>query len=88
MKSMPCEGSRHGMCQPKLEICDCTCHQVKPILKIVGQDGNAFNLLGLAQRAAVKAGWSIEKWNSVRDEAVTGDYDHLLATLMNHFDVQ
>jgi hypothetical protein len=59
----------------------------KPYLKLVGTDGNAFALLGQEQRAARKANWTTEKWNEVRDEAMGGDYDHLLQTLMEHFDI-
>lgn len=59
----------------------------KPQLKLVGQDGNAFMILGLARRAAVKAGWPQEKIDKVMNEAKAGDYDHLLQTIMRHFDV-
>lgn len=27
MKTMPCEGGRHGMCQTSIEVCDCRCHE-------------------------------------------------------------
>ena len=30
----------------------------KPTVKLIGTDGNAFSILGLAIRAAKKAGWS------------------------------
>jgi hypothetical protein len=59
----------------------------KPQVKLIGADGNAYNLLGLARRAATKAGWSTEQWNAVCEEAKSGDYDHLLRTLMKHFEV-
>lgn len=59
----------------------------KPPLKLLGTDGNAFAVLGLAAHAAKKAGWSKAQWAKVRAEATKGDYDHLLQTLMTHFDV-
>jgi hypothetical protein len=59
----------------------------KPRLKLTGQDGNAFALLGLARRAARKAGWTTERWTEVQKAAMGGDYDHLLGVLMEHFDV-
>lgn len=59
----------------------------KPKLKLVGMDGNAFMVLGLAQRAAEKAKWSKDKWQTVRDEMVNGDYNHLLAVVMENFEV-
>lgn len=59
----------------------------RPVLKIVGEDGNAFNLLALAHRAAKKAGWSKERWEQVQTEATSGNYDTLLAVLMDYFEV-
>ena len=59
----------------------------RPILELVGQDGNAFNVLGLARRAARNAGWTKEKIDAFLNEAMSGDYNHLLATCMEHFDV-
>ena len=60
----------------------------KPRLKLTGANGNSYNLLGLAHRAAVKAKWPYEQWVMVRTEAMSGNYDHLLQTLMEHFDVR
>ena len=59
----------------------------KPRLRLSGEDGNAFMVLGLAHRAAKKAGWPDERWQAVRKDAMAGDYDHLLATITGHFDV-
>ena len=59
----------------------------KPKLRLSGMDGNAFMLLGLAQRAARKADWSKDKIEAMMAEATKGNYDHLLQTLMKHFDV-
>lgn len=59
----------------------------KPALQLVGQDGNAFVIMGLAQSAARKAGWTKEQIQEYLDEAKSGDYDHLLQTTMKYFDV-
>lgn len=59
----------------------------KPVLHLVGTDGNAFAILGKALRAARAAGWSPERLVAFREQATAGDYDHLLATVMAHFDV-
>jgi hypothetical protein len=59
----------------------------KPTLKLTGGDGNAFALLAAARKAARKAGWTAERTDAVLAEAKRGDYDHLLSTLMEHFDV-
>lgn len=58
-----------------------------PRLRLSGENGNAFMVLGLAHRAAKKAGWPDERWQAVRKDAMAGDYDHLLATIAEHFDV-
>jgi hypothetical protein len=60
----------------------------KPRLNIVGGDGNAFFILGKALVAAKKAGWSQEKIQEFSDKARAGDYDNLLTTCMDYFDVE
>ena len=60
----------------------------KPRVKLIGADGNAFVILGLCLRAARNAGWSQERINAVREEMTSGDYNHLLQTAMEHFDVR
>jgi hypothetical protein len=60
----------------------------QPILKIIGEDGNAFAILGKAQRVARQAGWTQEKIDQMMNEARSGDYDHLLQTMMEYFDVR
>ena len=59
----------------------------KPELRLVGEDGNAFAILGAAQRAARKAGWPKEMVEEMMNKAKSGDYDHLLQTMMEYFDV-
>ena len=59
----------------------------KPAVKLIGADGNAFAVIGACQKAASKAGWSQDQIKSVMDEMMAGDYNHLLATAMEHFDV-
>ena len=56
----------------------------KPKLKLVGQDGNAFSILGRAQRVARKNNLD---WPVIQKEATSGDYDNLLRTMMKHFDI-
>ena len=60
---------------------------VKPKLKLTGQDGNAFVILGLARAAAKRAGWTKEQIDQFTKKTMLGDYDHLLATVMEYFDV-
>jgi hypothetical protein len=61
--------------------------EAKPELVLVGEDGNAFAILGAAQKAARRAGWPQEKITAMLDEAKSGDYDHLLQTMMEYFEV-
>ena len=51
-------------------------------LKLVGLDGNAFALMGAFQQQACKEKWTPDEIRMVLDECSSGDYDHLLATLM------
>ena len=47
-------------------------------VKLVGEDGNAFAILGRVAQALRKAGHG-EYVSEFRKEATAGDYDHLLA---------
>lgn len=49
---------------------------------LVGQDGNAFAILGRVQRAMRARGVPEEEVAEYFAEASSGDYDHLLATTM------
>lgn len=53
-------------------------------LQLVGLDGNAFALLGAFGRQARLEGWTKEEIVAVMNEAMTGNYDHLVVTLYNH----
>ena len=51
---------------------------------LIGQDGNAFVLLGGWRRQARREGWSNEDINKVVDKSTSGDYNNLLSTLSAH----
>lgn len=53
-------------------------------LNLVSVDGNAFMIMGVFRRQAKKEGWSSEEIELVMDEAKSGNYVHLLATIENH----
>lgn len=53
-------------------------------LKLRGLDGNAFSLMGAFSGAARKAKWTQEETELVLNEAMTSDYNHLVATLAAH----
>ena len=53
-------------------------------LKLVGLDGNAFNIMGAFQRQCRKEGWTTEEIDVVLEDAMSSDYHHLLATIAKH----
>lgn len=56
-------------------------------VKLVGTDGNAFALIGKVRRALRREGYGdlVEKFTK---EATSGDYDHVLQTIMRYVDVE
>ena len=53
-------------------------------MRLVGEDGNAFAIIGRFSKAARHAGWSQKEIESVLKEARSSDYNHLLATIASH----
>ena len=51
---------------------------------LVGQDGNAFFLMGAWRTAARNQGWDAKDIDKVVDAAMSGDYNHLISTLAAH----
>lgn len=51
-------------------------------VRLVGEDGNAFAILGRTKRALQSAGASGEDVAEFMREATAGNYDQLLATVM------
>jgi hypothetical protein len=58
-----------------------------PSVKLVGEDGNAFYILGKVSEALRKAGADKEYIDQYLNKAMSGDYDHLLGVTMAHVDV-
>ena len=56
----------------------------KVTLELVGLNGNAFVLMGAFSSQARKEGWTKEEIDEVLIECMSGDYNHLLCTLMYH----
>lgn len=59
----------------------------KPIVKLIGADGNAFAIINACRRAGRKAGFSQEKLSKMVEEMMSGDYNNVLVTAMNYFEV-
>lgn len=51
-------------------------------VKLSGEDGNAFAVIGRVAAALRRAGIAREQVNAFYDQATLGDYDHLLQTCM------
>jgi hypothetical protein len=56
-------------------------------VKLIGEDGNAFSILGRVHAAMRDAGVPAEVIEQYRDDATSGDYDHLLAVTMEYVEV-
>jgi len=56
-------------------------------VKLVGQDGNAYAIMGRVMKALRKAGHE-DLANKFKEEAMSGDYDHLLQTAMEYVEVE
>jgi len=59
----------------------------RPTVKLVGCDGNALSMLGRCHKV-IKRDWPQERWKAFCAEATNGDYDHVLQTIMEHFEVE
>ena len=57
-------------------------------VRLVGEDGNAFSVLGRVRAALRRNGESQEFIEAFTKEATSGDYDPLLATVMQVVEVE
>jgi len=53
-------------------------------IDLVGEDGNAFSIMGRCTTAMRRAGFSTEERDEYTDAATSGDYNKLLATTMEY----
>jgi len=57
-------------------------------VKLVGEDGNAFAILGACRQAMRQAGLPQAEIDAFMADATSGNYDQLLQTCMRWFDVE
>ena len=57
-------------------------------VRLINEDGNAFHVLGKVRAALRQAGESQEFIEAFTKEATSGDYNHLLATVMEVVEVE
>ncbi len=60
----------------------------KPVVKLIGNNGNAFSIMGQVQRALKKSGADREYIDQYLSEAMSGNYDHMLAVSMEYVTVE
>ncbi len=60
--------------------------KIKMDIEWFRQDGNAFALLGKCRTMFRQAG-KLALWDEFYKKATSGDYKHLLATVMEYFDL-
>lgn len=51
---------------------------------LIGEDGNAFSILGRVSKAMKREGISVEEIAEFMTEAESGDYDNLLTTVQKY----
>lgn len=56
-------------------------------VKLIGTDGNSFALIGKVRKALKENKVPFEEQNNFMEEAMSGDYSHLLATCMKWVNV-
>ena len=57
------------------------------VVQLEGEDGNAFSIIGRV-RKALKRGGHADLVKAFTEEAMSGDYDHLLQTAMEYVEVE
>lgn len=60
----------------------------RPTVKLTDANGNAFTILGMTQKAMKDAGWPGSSIKEFLNEAMAGNYNHLLRTVMKYCDVE
>ena len=62
--------------------------ETKPTVKLTGQNGNAFYVMGVVKNALKQAGADKEYIDKYLKEATSGDYHHLLAVSMEYLNME
>ena len=60
---------------------------IKPTVKLIDTNGNAFAIIGRVRDALQKAGADREYVFKYINDAMSGDYDHLLCVTMDYVHV-
>jgi len=60
----------------------------RPVVKLIGSNGNAFAVMGKIKQALKKSGADKEYIDQYISEAMSGNYDNLLVVSMEYVDIQ
>jgi hypothetical protein len=60
----------------------------KPVAKLLGANGNIFNLIGLASQALRRAGQQEQANKMAKEVMACGNYHEALATIANYVEVE
>ena len=60
----------------------------KPTVQLIGQDGNAFAIMGNVKQALKRAGADKEYIDEYLKEATSGYYNHLLTVSMKYVNIE
>ncbi len=60
----------------------------KPTVRLVGEDGNAFAIMGRVQRVLRKSNVPSEVLEKYLEESMSGDYDNLLRVAFRYVDAE
>lgn len=66
---------------------DIKVEKIKPKVKLVGRDGNAFYIMGAVRQALAQAKYSRDEIDNVMKEMQSGDYNNLLRVAMKYCEV-
>ena len=58
------------------------------VVRLVGEDGNAFSIMGRVSQALKRAGVPQEEVRAFQSEAMSGDYDNVLQAAMRWVEVE
>jgi len=62
--------------------------KTKPTVKLVGEDGNAFSIMGRVKKALMRAGADKEYIEKYLKESTVADYSYLLSVSMEYVNVE
>ena len=60
----------------------------KPIAKVIGEDGNVFNLIGICSRALKRAGQNDKATELFKKVTSCGSYDEALCIMSDYCELQ